>query len=480
MRTLPLLLPLLVAAAHAGGRYDFVAQNAGDMLTDYCRVANLPGASVAVAIDGRIVWSQGFGWADIERRVPVTPLTRFRTGSIAKPLSAVAVARLAQQKRLDVDAPIGGYLSDLPEPLRPVTVRQLAGHLAGVRHYIPTDPPDRLYGLHFDDARGALRRFIDSPLLCEPGAEYHYSTYGYTLLAAAAEGATGERFNDLLRAEVLEPLGLHHTQPENVMTPSADRAGYYERGPDRELRNAPYANLSYKVAGGGIVSTPEDLVRFASALFEPGFVDTETHALLMTPMKTTEGRATGYGFGWGIAKDRNGRRFGHTGGQIGTTTALVAYPDARIAVALMCNIAGAPLGMDEAVAIAELFLAEGDDAPVPLGDAFEGAFAFELEMADGSFSGWLAAARYGDDLGGQSVVAGPDGGDVRLAAHVVGGHRRGGEVTIYLVQPQRGLGRLRVRPDDAGFSGVLEHANGRRDKATLRPLAAGGGSTDKR
>lgn len=471
------LIALLISAssATAGGRYDFAIRHAGDMLADYCRVADLPGASVAVAIDGRIVWSQGFGWADIERRVPVTPLTRFRTASIAKPMSATAVARLAQRKRLDVDAPIEKYLPDLPDLLKPITMRQLAGHLAGVRHYIPTDPSDRLYGLHFDDARSALRRFVDSPLIAEPGAGFNYSTYGYTLLAAAAEGATNQPFGELLKAELLEPLGLHHTQVENVLEPSPDRAFYYERGGDGRLKNAPTADLSYKVPGGGLISTPEDLVLFASALFEPGFVDADTLSLLMTPMKNADGKSTNYGFGWSIRKTPIGRGFGHTGGQIGTTTALAAWPEKRIAVAVMCNLSGSPLGMDEVGEIAALFLACGENNPQgEIEASIEGVYEFEFEMPEGPFRGWLAAAVEGGDLFGQTVVHGAMNSDsLRLMAQVVGGYRRGDELTIYLVQPQRGLGVLQLHATETGFEGTLNHAGGRRDKAVLRRIHSG-------
>ncbi len=147
-----------------------------------------PGLAIAVAVDGQVVWSEVCGYADLSRRMPVTAATRFRIGSVSKTLTAAAAARLVQEERLDLDAPIQRYVASFPAKGHPVTARDLLAHVAGIRHY---QGNEALSGVHYVSVTDALRVFARDPLLFEPGTQYSYSSYGFNLVGAAIE-AIGE------------------------------------------------------------------------------------------------------------------------------------------------------------------------------------------------------------------------------------------------------------------------------------------------
>jgi serine beta-lactamase-like protein LACTB len=315
----------------------------------------IPGMSVAVLVDGAIAWSEGFGFADLEHRVPVTPLTRMRIGSVSKPVTAAAIGKLAEQGRLDLDAPIQRYVPSFPEKRWPITTRQLAGHLAGIRHYRGNEFYSRD---RYETVLDGLKIFADDSLLFEPGTDYHYSSYGWNLISAVIEGAAGEEFLSYMRREIFEPLGLRSIVAEHTDSIIEHRASFYER--DRRtggILNAPYVDNSYKWAGGGFISNTEDLVRFGWAHLAGGFLAPETVELLFTSQRTRSGELTNYGIGWRTGTDSAGRRWvGHTGGSVGGRAVLVIYPDHRVVVAALANLGSAPMTPELAERLAAPFI----------------------------------------------------------------------------------------------------------------------------
>lgn len=298
----------------------------------------VPGASVAVGHAGEILWSEGFGWADIEQRVPVTPLTKFRIGSVSKTMTADAIGLLVERGQLDLDAPVQTYVPDFPEKRWTVTTRQLGGHLAGVRHYRGNE---MLSSDHYATVESGLPIFRNDSLLFEPGTDYSYSSYGWNLVSAVIEGASGRPFLELMRDDVFEPLGLRHTVADLNASIVMDRTEFYEHAEDGSVVNAPYVDNSYKWAGGGFLSTPEDLVRFGQAHLGPGFLRAETLATLQTPQTLGNGESTGYGIGWGTqVQDDGDREVGHSGGSVGGTTLLILIPEHDLVVAGVVNISG--------------------------------------------------------------------------------------------------------------------------------------------
>jgi CubicO group peptidase (beta-lactamase class C family) len=159
--------------------------------------ARIPGLSVTIGLGGRIIYEKSFGLADVENNVPVTPETRFRTASIAKPITATAVMQLAERGALDLDAPIQQYCPAFPSKPWPVTSRLILGHLAGIRHY--TKRGESSGTEHFFAIGDSLKLFKDDPLLHEPGAKYEYSTYGYSVLGCAVEGASKITYAEYVR-----------------------------------------------------------------------------------------------------------------------------------------------------------------------------------------------------------------------------------------------------------------------------------------
>ena len=325
------LRPAAYAAAVARARAIVCDQLAG----------KIPGLQVAVAVGGKLVWSEAFGYADLAREVPVTAETQFRIGSVSKPLTAAAVALLYEQGKLDLDAPVQRYVPSFPDKGYPITTRQLAGHLAGIRHYLGDE---FLLNRNFDTVLEGLAIFQGDSLLFPPGTKFSYSSYGWNLISAVVEGAAGQDFLTYMSRNVLRPLGLTHTAPDRVDSLIPNRTRFYERGADSGFVPAPPVDNSYKWAGGGFLSTAEDLVRFGSALLEPGFLKAATLELLFTSQKTTAGEPTGYGIGWFVATDGRGHRWvSHGGSSVGGTTAFGVDRDSRIVVAITSNLTGAPL-----------------------------------------------------------------------------------------------------------------------------------------
>ena len=301
----------------------------------------IPGVQVAVAVNGKLVWSEGFGYADAERKRPVTRESQFRIGSVSKPLTAAAVALLYQQGKLDLDAAVQRYVPSFPEKGYPITTRQLAGHLAGIRHY-----KDREFFLNrrFATVLDGLTIFQDDSLLFPPGTRFSYSSYAWNLISAVVEGASGDDFLRYMSAHVFRPLGLAHTAPDRTDSLIPGRTQPYDRDSGGSYRIAPAVDNSYKWAGGGFVSTAEDLVKFGSALLEPGFLKPETLDLLFTSQRTSAGEETGYGIGFFVTTDSLGHRWAfHGGGAVGGTAVFGLDRDSHVVVAILTNLTAAPL-----------------------------------------------------------------------------------------------------------------------------------------
>lgn len=314
--------------------------------------SRLPGLSIAVAVDGDVIWSEGFGYADIEAQEPVTTTSKFRVGSVSKPYTATAVAQLMTAGRLDVDAPIQAYVPTFPEKEWTVTTRQVGGHIAGIRHY---EGNENLSAVEYPTVEAGLDIFKDSPLLFEPGMRYSYSSYGWNLISAVVEGASGQDFLSYMDEHVFDPLAMTSTEADWATQDIADRVSFYVRDADGSPVPAPYVDNSYKWAGGGFLSTPEDMIRFAEAHRQPGFLTQDALHFLMTTQVLLDGSATGYGFGWTSSEDDAGRRLvGHTGGSVGGTTLLTMNPETGVIVAMAINLSGADLSVGRRVM--QLFL----------------------------------------------------------------------------------------------------------------------------
>ena len=306
---------------------------------------NLPGLSVAVGVGGDIVWAEGFGWADLEKRMPVAPETRFRIGTASTVLTSAAVGLLLEKDRLKLDEEIQAYVPAFPKKPWPVTLRQLMGHVAGV----PSDGGDEgpLFGEHCNRPVDGLQYFAQESLRFEPGTEYRYSRYGWIVVSAAVEAAAKEPFLRFMREQIFEPLGMNDTRADAATEPAPGQASaYFPRfaanpryGPDpmRELDYSCYAGSSV------FVSTPSDLVRYAMAIDSGKLLQPSTVQLLRTSQRLRSGQETGYGLGWDLETVALSGKptpvVGHDGDSLGGTVAsLMTFPEHGIVVAVTSNI----------------------------------------------------------------------------------------------------------------------------------------------
>ncbi len=343
-----------LAEAQSLARYAHAIEFARTLVAAVMEESGTPGMSVAVGIDGVIVWAEGFGYADVENRVPVWEETKFRIGSVSKPLTATAVGQLVEQGKLDLDAPVQRYVPAFPEKRWPITTRQVAGHLAGIRHY---DGDEFLSAVRYVTVSDGLQIFQDDTLLFEPGNRFSYSSYGWNLVSAVVEGASGQDFLPYMQKNVLDPIGMSHTVADYTDSIIPHRTRFYARNRDGRVVNAPYVDNSYKWAGGGFLSTPSDLVRFGFAHFGEDVLRSETIEELWTPQTTNAGESTGYGIGWRVAvEDGMVVAAGHGGGSVGGTTGFGTRPPRRAAVAIVGNMSQAPTGGLIVALITEAFL----------------------------------------------------------------------------------------------------------------------------
>jgi serine beta-lactamase-like protein LACTB, mitochondrial len=311
--------------------------NSGSAINN--KVGRPPGMSIAVAVDGKLVWAEGFGLADLEQCVPVSSKTKFRIGSTSKSLTSAGLMLLYDQKRLDLDAPIQRYVPTFPAKGQEITTRELLGHLAGIRDY-NAEEGSKLDRDVYHSVSESLKRFKDDPLAAPPGTKWIYSTYGYVLASAAIEGASGQDFLSFMHEKVFSPLGMQDTLADDSDKIIPNRARWYTIMADGTYRNTPYEDLSYKWAGGGFLSTAEDLARFGSALLKPGFLKRDTLAMIFSRQETTTGKKTKYGLGWFIhdtGDDGTERQFEHSGGVAGSSSWLVIYPDQGVVIAWVQN-----------------------------------------------------------------------------------------------------------------------------------------------
>jgi serine beta-lactamase-like protein LACTB, mitochondrial len=313
---------------------------------------SIPGLSLAVVLDGKLVWSNGFGLSDLENFDPAQAATVYRLGSISKPLTATAVMELVEQGRLDLDTPIQKYCPSFPTKPWPITSRELLGHLGGVRHYADHFVENTR---HYDSVTDGLESFKNDPLIAEPGTQFHYSSYGFNLLGCVVEGASGEPFAAFLTTRVFVPAGMSNTQVDDVFRIIPKRTRGYAKSSNGAVRNSDLMDSSYKIPSGGLSSTVIDLAKFAIALQSGNLLKPDTLDEMWTSQKTRDGKPTGYGMGWGVGEFHGVKMVAHSGGQSGTDTDLVLVPTKSFAVAAMCNQEDANMSK-LARAIAEIVL----------------------------------------------------------------------------------------------------------------------------
>src|SRR6266704_3200963 len=232
-------------------------------VANFMSANSIPGLSAAVVLEGEPRWSQGFGMADLENSSPATSSALFRLGSISKPISATAVLQLWERGKLELDAPVQKYCPEFPQKEWPVTTRELLGHLGGIRHYQPDgkgDVPEDS-ARHFASMQDSLQIFASDPLVAKPGTKFNYSTYGYTLVGCVLEAAASGKFIEFLRKNVFGPAGMVESQADDFFAVVPHRTRWYHKDKSGVVRNAGVLDSSYKIPGGGLISSADDMAQ---------------------------------------------------------------------------------------------------------------------------------------------------------------------------------------------------------------------------
>ena len=318
----------LQPAATAVDRFAGVAA----VCDDVRRELGAPGLSAAVAIDDELVWSAGFGLADVENEVPARANTVYRIASISKTFGATAVLQLVDGGAVRVDDSIERYV---PTFHPPVTLRQIMTHTSGVRHYKPGETSSMV---RYDSLADAIAIFKNDPLVFPPGTKTLYSSYAFNLLAGVIETAGHASLESYLREHIFTPASLTDTHLDYAERVVPRRARGYERKGD-ELRNAPYVDNSNKWIGGGMLSSAADLIRFNIALNQGRLVRPDSLRLMATPGTLNDGTPIEYSVGWELSTDGRGRRHvDKYGSGTGVSTYLLRIPEERFAVAVLVNV----------------------------------------------------------------------------------------------------------------------------------------------
>lgn len=322
----------------------------------------VPSVAIAVSRNGSIVWEEGFGFADVERRVPATPSTPYSLASISKPITATALMQLVEAGRIDLDRPIEEYLAGvkltgLAGATSDATVRRVLSHTAGLPlHYeffYAGDPYPRR-----QTDEGIARYGV---LVNPPGSVYEYSNLGYGILERALERVTGRDYADVVEETVFEPLGMEDSE----VNEGTDMEGAAVRY-DAEGRRIVAYDFDHR-GGSAVFSSVRDLIRFGN--FHIGRAPRGTPRILSDATRALMQRAhtpgslpAGYGLGWQVTPDAHGyRRISHSGGMPGVSTILHTYPEAGLVVAVVTNMSDrvAFLAALEAAAAALPRFAEG-------------------------------------------------------------------------------------------------------------------------
>ena len=351
--SLPVVAPGAVSAQEAAGLAPEKSGAIAQLVQAEMARRKIPALTIAAANRDRIVWEEAFGLADLENGTPVRETSRFRLASLSKPMTAVAVLQLVEKGKIALDADIRTYVDAFPAKPHKVTVRQLLGHLGGVRSYRDHEIESTR---HYDDVMTPLEIFAGDALAQPPGTKYLYSTYGYNLLGAAVQTASGMSYVDYVRQHVLTPAGMKLVAPDDHFAIIEGRVRGYQRRKDGTVVNAALADTSNKIPGGGWVGTAGDMARFALAFRQLKLTRRETVTQMLRTQRTLAGVPTGYGMGWQIFRYADPkiapelRIVGHTGSQPGTNTFLGMTMDAGWTVAILTNLeGGAPQTIAELV-----------------------------------------------------------------------------------------------------------------------------------
>lgn len=303
------------------------------LLQELVDAGKVPGMSITVLKKGEKLFQKGYGYADLDKKIEVDPgKTLFRIASASKPIAAMALAKMVSDKKIDLDTSFYHYVPYFPKKEYDFTIRQLASHTAGIRGYRGKE-----YALNQPySIKESLKIFQDDPLEFPPGTDYLYTSFDWVMISLAMEEVSGIPFSEYVKKEVLDPLGMHSTYVEYPDASKNNKATPYTRRRSGFRLAIPVDN-QYKLAGGGYLSTSEDLAKLGQASLDKTLIPAEIMIQFLTP-QWINGNSTYYGLGWQVSEDAKGRPFiGHVGNGIGGYSNFFIYPQEEEVIALLIN-----------------------------------------------------------------------------------------------------------------------------------------------
>jgi len=299
----------------------------------------IPGLSIGFMKDD-FTWARGFGYSDLENKVKAKPQSSFRMASVSKTFTAIAVLKLAEEGKIDLDEEIQTYVSYFPQKKWPVTVRQLLGHLGGISHY--KDYNKEGHFKYHMNTKQAVSVFKDFDLVTKPGTKYNYSSYGFNLLGALIEEASGQSYGDYIQKTIFKPLDMINSRMDSPLDIIPHRVQGY-RLINGDIKNSEFVDISSRFAAGGTRSTVIDLLKYGKGICKKKILKPETWERVFTSMTTTHGKSTWYGMGWGVAPLKGHFMVSHGGSQPETRTYVLIFPTEYFAVAVGANLEKADL-----------------------------------------------------------------------------------------------------------------------------------------
>ena len=315
------------------------------------QIQQIPGLSIAVMRDGKMIHAKGFGLANVEHQVPATPETVYQSGSVGKQFTATLVMMLVEDGKISLDDPVRKYLPDAPTTWDGITIRRLLSHTSGLGDY----PSDLDLRRDYTEEQ-FLKMVFGTPLQFAPGDQWSYSNLGYLTLGVVIHRVSGKFYGDLLAERIFRPLGMATKiiSEADIVPHRAD--GY--RLVDGVLKNQEWVSPSFNTtADGALYFTVLDLAKWDAALSTDRVLKPASLAAMWTPIKLTDGSTYPYGFGWGVSAVNGRRLIEHGGEWQGFRTHIARYVDDRLSVVVLANLAAPKVSpTDIAHRIAEMYL----------------------------------------------------------------------------------------------------------------------------
>jgi CubicO group peptidase (beta-lactamase class C family) len=324
----------LAKVLRAQGENTTIASQFDRIVDGGFKSARCPGLSVALSANNVIIYSRALGFADIEQNVLLRTDSSHRLASLSKPVTGTIIMDLVQSGRLNLDAPVRSYLAELPAAYAKVTLRHLLSHQAGVRDY--RDLAEVFSTIHYRDSRDALRAFMNDPLLFEAGTQTAYSTFGFTVVGAVAEAATRKTFQEISR-EFFRRYSIQGFDLDDPQTIVTKRVRGYLVNKNGEITNTRAYDASNKFPGGGFTASAEDYLRFVMAVASGSVLQPQTLRQTWTRQKTSAGKDSPFGLGWGVSQGEGREMVGFNGLQPSTTSSIHYFPKEGLGIVLLCN-----------------------------------------------------------------------------------------------------------------------------------------------